>query len=110
MADAAERVPDAHDRHVRLVADLRRAVLESPGVTDQARREAAAAGSGLDEPWASYVALVRERPYRVTDGDIDALRVSGRSEDEIFEVTIAAALGAGIHRLDAALRALRAGA
>lgn len=110
MAGAGERVPGAHDRHARLVADLRRAVLESPGVTDQATRVAAAAGSGLDEPWTSYVALVREGAYRITDEDITVLRESGRSEDEIFEVTIAAALGAGMHRLDAALRTLRAGA
>ena len=36
-----------------------------------------------------------------------ALKEAGYSEDEIFEHTVAAALAAGLERLDAGLRALR---
>jgi alkylhydroperoxidase family enzyme len=42
----------------------------------------------------------------VTDDDVDALRASGLSEDEIFEVTVSAAVAAGLERLDAGLRTL----
>ena len=44
--------------------------------------------------------------YRVTDEDVEALRGSGYTESQILELTIAAALGAGQRRLDAALAAL----
>jgi alkylhydroperoxidase family enzyme len=43
----------------------------------------------------------------VTDGDVQALKDAGFSEDEIFEHTVAAAVAAGLERLDAGLRALR---
>ncbi|MEI8411810.1 hypothetical protein [Kribbella sp. CCNWLW201] len=43
----------------------------------------------------------------MTDADVAELRAVGVSEDEIFEITVAAALGAACHRLDAGLRVLR---
>jgi alkylhydroperoxidase family enzyme len=54
----------------------------------------------------SFAARVRDQSYRVTDPDIAELRTAGLSEDEIFEVTIAAALGAACRCLDAGMRAL----
>jgi alkylhydroperoxidase family enzyme len=50
---------------------------------------------------------VRAKAYTVTDADVDALREAGLSEDEIFEQTVAAAIGEGLRRLDAAERVLR---
>jgi alkylhydroperoxidase family enzyme len=41
------------------------------------------------------------------DANIAELRAAGLSEDEIFEITIAAALGAACRCLDAGMRALR---
>jgi len=96
-------------RHGNLVAALRRAVFSSPGSTDAGLRRAAAGGDLLPEPWAPYAGKVRERSYRVTDDDVASLRAAGRSEEEIFEITVAAALGAALHRLDAGLRAVRGG-
>lgn len=44
--------------------------------------------------------------YRVTDADITALRVHGLSDDAIFELTVAAALGEAERRLAAGLALL----
>ncbi len=57
-------------------------------------------------PLGPYLAKVRERAYSVTDGDVEALKETGLSEDEIFEHTVAVAVGEGLRRLDAALRVI----
>lgn len=98
---------DPLTRHADLVAELRHAVFQSEGEADPSLREAAGAGGQLPEPWAAYAAKVRDHSYRVTDSDIAALKADGHSEEEIFEITVAAAQGAALHRLDAGLRALR---
>lgn len=95
------------DRHADRIAALRNTVLDSDAVTDRATRAVAAAGGDLPEPLGSYVAKVREASHRITDADVAALRHAGHSEEEIFELTVAAAMGAALHRRDAALRALR---
>jgi alkylhydroperoxidase family enzyme len=53
-----------------------------------------------------YLAKVRERAYTVTDADVESLKAAGISEDEIFEQTVAAAIGQGLRRLDAAAEAI----
>jgi hypothetical protein len=97
---------EAVERHADLVGALRRAVFESPGATGPAIRQAVGAGDPVPEPWETYAEKVREQSYRVTDADIAALKAAGRTEEEIFEVTVAAATGAALRRLDAGLRAL----
>ena len=97
----------ALSRHADPVARLRRAVFESPGETAAGIRRAAGSGEALPEPWGPYAEKVRDHSYRLTDADIAALKAAGRSEEEIFEVTVAAAVGAAFHRLDAGLRAVR---
>ncbi len=52
---------------------------------------------------ASYLTKVREHAYTVTDSDVEALKASGITEDEIFEQTVAAAIGQGLRRLDKAM-------
>jgi hypothetical protein len=54
----------------------------------------------------AYLEKVRQHAYRVTDADVEALKAAGLSEDEIFEQTVAAAIGQGLRRLDAAERAI----
>jgi hypothetical protein len=100
---------EALTRHADLVAGLRRAVFESPGETDPSIRRAAGSGDPLPMPWAPYAEKVRDSSYRITDGDVAALKAAGHTEEEIFEVTVAAATGAALHRLDAGLRAVRGG-
>ena len=67
---------------------------------------AIASGIEPDERMASYLAKVRERAYTVTDRDVQELTDAGVSEEEIFEQTVAAAIGEGLRRFDAAEAAL----
>ena len=48
------------------------------------------------ELMAPYLAKVHERAYTVTDADVQQLKAAGISEDEIFEQTVAAAIGQGL--------------
>jgi alkylhydroperoxidase family enzyme len=58
------------------------------------------------EAMTAYLAKVHERPYTVTDADVDALKAAGVPEDVIFEQTVAVAIGEGLRRLDAAMEAI----
>lgn len=88
------------------VANLRHAVFDASAVTAPASRRAAATGEGLAEPWRSYTALVRDASHRITDADIARLTDAGHREDEVFELTVAAAVGAALRSFDAGRRAL----
>ena len=99
----------AADRHAARVAGLRRAVFDSPGVSGMAERAAAASADGVPPPLDAYVAKVDGAAYRITDADVAALQAAGCSEEEIFEVTVAAAVGAALRGLDAGMRAMRGG-
>ena len=59
-----------------------------------------------DPAMASYLENVRTAAHRIVDEDVEALKASGCSEDEIFEQTVAAAVGEGLRRLEAGMRAL----
>jgi alkylhydroperoxidase family enzyme len=69
-------------------------------------REAAQPERQAPEGFDAYLGKVRRAAYTITDADVQALKDAGHSEDEIFELTVSAAVGAGLDRLDAALRAL----
>jgi AhpD family alkylhydroperoxidase len=90
-----------------LVENLRHAVLYAPGVTDPPLRTAAASGDRFTEPWQSYTATVRDASHQVADADIDGITAAGASEDEIFEVTVAAAVGAALRTFDIGRHAIR---
>ncbi|WP_433171893.1 hypothetical protein [Actinoallomurus sp. CA-150999] len=92
--------------HGDAVENLRHAVLDVPGTTDPALRTAAASGGPLPEPWQSYATTVRDASYKITVTDIDRLTAAGHTEDQIFEVTVAAATGAALHSFDSGRRAL----
>jgi hypothetical protein len=51
---------------------------------------------------SAYLEKVRDRAYTVTDADVERLRSSAVDEDEIFEQTVAAAVRAGLVRIDRA--------
>lgn len=85
------------NRYTDAIEALERATLDSDV------QRAAAYGGELPEPLAAYVDKVRRHAYKVVDADIERLRTAGFSEDEIFEATAAAAVGAGLVRLRAAL-------
>jgi len=99
-------------RHTDAMERVAEAILETPGDADlELRRavEAFAAGreAELPDDLRPYVEKVSRNAYKVTDRDIDRLRDAGYSEDAIFELTLAAALGAAQARLDAGLGAMR---
>jgi len=101
------------------MAQLVSAVYQGKGVTDQALRGAikTAVASGSDELEAGdspipailrpYLHKVGRYAYKVTDRDVDKLKRQGYSEDAIFELTVSAAVGAGLGRLRQGLAALR---
>jgi alkylhydroperoxidase family enzyme len=70
-------------------------------------RKAASLAVELHEALGPYVQKVAHHAYKVTDEDITALHQGGYSDDQIFEVTVSAALGAGLVRLESGLAILR---
>lgn len=97
------------DRYTELVTRTTHAVLESPGATPTPHRWAAfhRRVEELPPDLRAYVEMVAKHAYRVTDQDVEALKRAGHSEDAIFEITAAAALGAAIMRLERGLIVLR---
>jgi alkylhydroperoxidase family enzyme len=97
--------------HQRRFERLGRRILDGPGRLDARWRQAAARkdAGALPAELAGYVALVHDHAYRIVDSDLEALRAAGYSEDEVFELTVAAAVGAGLGRLERARRAMEGG-
>lgn len=97
------------DRHTELVTATTHAALEGSGVTPAALRWAAFHRRLEEMPveLRAYVDKVALHAYRVSDEDVEALKRAGHSEDAIFEITAAAALGAAIVRLERGLIVLR---
>ena len=96
-------------RYDAYVEKLSASVTRSPGTLTPDVRAAILAGDGAGIPpaLAAYVDTVRRHAYRVTDEDVLALKTQGLSEDEIFEATAAAAVGAALLRLEKGMSALR---
>jgi alkylhydroperoxidase family enzyme len=86
--------------------DLERRILQQPGALDAEVRRAAAAGRDVPETIGGYVDKVHRHAYKVTDDDVERLREADYSEDQIFELTVAAAYGAARLRLGRALDAM----
>jgi hypothetical protein len=83
-------------------------ILEGAGKASPSERRAAFNNSGLAEPVGALVDKVARHAYMVTDEDITAARLSGRSEDQVFEFVVCAALGQATRQHDTALAALEA--
>jgi hypothetical protein len=60
----------------------------------------------LSGPLGPYLDKVRDQATAVTDAEVARLRAGGHSDDELFELTVAAALGAASDRMEAGLRAI----
>lgn len=107
------------ERYAELLERLRASVLEGAGVTDPALRQAVASrasalggGTAGREPVippdiSSLVDKIARRAYTVTDADVQAVRQAGYSEDAVFEIAAAAALGAALGRLERGMAALK---
>ncbi len=107
---------ESHAAYTQRLIDT---VLTSPGDTEPTVRQAVEALSAqfggrptsnadaVSPELASYVKKVALYAYKTTDEDIETLRNAGYSEDAIFEITLSAALGAGMGRLERGLGALK---
>jgi len=104
---------DRRGRYAAYTTRLVDGVLTQPGHTPPELRRAVleqAAGSGgrnLPPALAQYVNTVARHAYKVTDEDVSRLQQAGHSDDALFEVTVSAALGAALGRLERGLAALR---
>lgn len=109
----------ARGRYRHYVERLTQSVLTTVGATDapvrravEARaaalggRAAAPPTEGVPAAVERYVDKVARHAYKVTDADVEALTQARYSEDAIFEITLSAALGAALGRLECGLRAL----
>jgi hypothetical protein len=93
------------DPHLELRRRLEERVFTGEGHTTPELRRQAATGAGLPPDLEAYARRVREEAWAITDGDVAAL--SKRYDDDtLFELTVAAALGASFDRLDRGLSAI----
>ena len=83
-------------------------ILEGTGTASPSERRAAFDNSGPAEPLGTLVDKVARNAYRVTDEDINAARVSGLTEDQVFEIVVCAAIGQATRQYDAGIVALAA--
>jgi alkylhydroperoxidase family enzyme len=83
-------------------------ILEGDGKSSPAQRRAAFNNTGLAEPLSTLVDKVARHAHTVADEDIAAVRASGLSEDQIFEIVVCAAIGQATRQYDTALASLEA--
>lgn len=110
-ANGAEKTP-AHPDHRALADAVRQRVLEGPGETDATLRQAmagrAAGGPPLEAPYDDLARQVGEAASKVTDEQVAKVVEKAGSERAAFELVVASALGAGLHRWRRGLNVLEA--
>ncbi len=108
-----------NNRHHAGQEALRRAVLETPGALEPEVRIGAEARAGslsgrphpttpLEEPLGTWTDKIALHAYKTLDREVEALKRHGLDEDGVFELTLAAALGAASARYERAMEALAA--
>jgi hypothetical protein len=83
--------------------ELRRNVVDRAAGLGGADR----AAEGIPGEVRDFIDKVALHAYKVSDEDILELKRSGYSEDQIFEITLGAALGAGLARLERGMMVLK---
>jgi len=97
-------MPGVDDRFARFRTATAAALLDGDGATPSATRHAIAGGAPPVD-LKPLVDKIRSRAYTVTDADVAALRRQ-YTEDQLFEIIVAAAFGAAAERLAAARKVL----
>lgn len=95
------------DPYHRRLSRVQNAVLNGPATLPVTIRQTISEGHELPGPLGAYAKKVAEHAYLITDEDIAELKQANYTDDQIFEATVSAALGAGLVRLDCVLRALQ---
>jgi alkylhydroperoxidase family enzyme len=93
-------------RLAEAVKEMTTSVLGENGRAPLALRVAALRGESVPAEIEPYVAKIRDASYRITDDDFAALTRAGLSEDEIFDITVAAAIGSAADSVEPALAIL----
>ena len=100
----------AHPDHRAMADAVRRRTHEGPGETDAALRQAmaerAAGGPALQAPHDDLARQIGEAAYKVTDEQVAKVVEDAGSEGAAFELIVASALGAGLHRWRRGLKVL----
>jgi hypothetical protein len=81
-------------------------ILTGPGRVSSDLRGRAFSNADLPPPLQTLIGKVTTRPTQVTDADFAAARASGFTEDQLFELVIAAAVGQSARLYEAGLAAL----
>jgi hypothetical protein len=102
----------AHPDHRALAEAVRRRSLEGPGETDaelrQTMAERAGGGRPLEAPYDDLARQIGEAAYKVTDEHVAKVVEQAGSERAGYELIVASALGAGLHRWRRGLKVLDA--
>ena len=93
-------------RHDAVIERVHDAVLGDHGSLPRATRLALATGRDVPGELQPYADKVTRHAYRVTERDLAGLRDAGYDDDAIFQITVAVALGVGLHRRDVGLAAI----
>ena len=88
------------------IRDLIDRVLNNGVDTETSLRAAAFEHASLPDELQPWVAKVASSSYKTLDRDVDALRKAGYSDGAIFELTVAAAVGASAVRYKRGLEAV----
>jgi alkylhydroperoxidase/carboxymuconolactone decarboxylase family protein YurZ len=94
------------DRHAGLLKELLDVVGGPTGELDAAKRRALLEGKPVTGALGSFAIKVHHNANSITDEHVAQLKAAGSSEDQIFECVLAAALGAGVERLEAVRKLL----
>jgi len=96
--------------HDALAQALRDRVLDGPGESDRALRQAAAeraaGGLAMEDPYDALAQAIGTASYPVTDAQVARVVEAAGGEKAAFEIIAAAAVGAGLQRWRQAVKAL----
>ena len=85
-------------------------ILDGRGDASPDQRRAAFSNGRLPEPVSRLVEKVAKHAYKVTNEDLEAVRIAGFTEDQIFELVVCTAIGVATRQYEAALAAVEAAA
>jgi hypothetical protein len=98
-------VPDEHNKRAAWRALVDR-VLTGEGRASAEQRARAFSNTDVPPPLSALIGKVALRPTEITDADFAAAEAAGFSEDQLFELVVAAAVGQSGRLYDAGLAAL----
>jgi hypothetical protein len=98
-------VPDRDKKRAAHRA-LEDGILHGPGQASTELRARAFSNAGLPSPVQALIGKVVTSPTDVTDADFAAAQAAGFTEDQLFELVTAAAVGRSARLYDAGLAAL----